>query len=102
MVRRKVGDQDQAGEAADFLSQRPEQRDRSWESEQRARGVVVTYRGVPADLQARIKEIAGENKVKVGELARRFLEYALAAYESGELDLDLVDVATKRTLYPDD
>ena len=98
--RRHIEDQTNS-EALDVLSRRPAKRDRSWEAGQRGAGVVVTYRGIPAELQGRIKEIAGEHGVKVGELARRLLEYGLDAYESGELQLDAVTVTTKRTLYPE-
>jgi len=95
--------QDQLGEAADVLTERPTKRDRSWEAEQREQGIVVTYRGIPRGLQERIKEIAGEHKVNIGELARRFLEYALDAYEDGSLVLEPEEKAEiKRTLYPDE
>ena len=93
MGRRHLEDQDQAGEAVDVLSQRPTKRDRSWETGQRSRGVVVTYRGIPRELQERIKAIASEQGIKIGELARRFLEYALDAYDAGDLSLDPVEVA---------
>lgn len=96
--RRKLGDQ--APEALDTIGKRQPKRRRSWEAGQRAAGDVVTYRGIPAELQARIKAIAGENGVTIGELARRFLEHALADFDAGELPLDAVDVLTKRTLYP--
>jgi len=101
MGHRSIGDQIDK-ERIEALSQRPAKRDRAWEQGQRSRGVVVTYRGIPGELQARIKEIAGEHGVKIGELARRFLEYALDAYDAGALELATVDVVTKRTLYPDD
>jgi hypothetical protein len=101
MGRRKLSDQ-ATGDTIEVLSRPPKKRDRSWESAQRGKGVVVTYRGIPAELQARIKEIAGKHGVPIGELARAFLEYALAAYESGDLELSPVEVVTKATLYPGD
>jgi len=77
-------------------------RDRSWEAEQRERGLVVTYRGIPQELHERVKEIAKALHVNTGDVARRFLEYAIEAYEEGSLQLDAVVISTKRTLYPDD
>jgi len=100
MGRRKLSETT-AGDTIEVLSHPPARRDRGWEKEQRARGVVVTYRGIPAELQARVKEIAKENGVPIGELARSFLEYALAAYESGDLELAPVEIVKKRTLYPE-
>ncbi len=100
MGRRKLNDQVNS-EAIDVLAHAPAKRDRSWENGQRAKGVVVTYRGIPAELQARVKAIAKENGVPIGELARRFLEYAMDAYESGDLELATVEVVKKRTLYPE-
>ena len=100
MVRRNI--KDQAGkEPIDVLSHSPG-RDRSWETEQRTRGVVVTYRGIPPELRGRIKEIAAELGVTVGDVARRFLEHGLDAFESGALKLRPAEKVTKRTLYPDD
>ena len=101
MSRRSLGDQVDK-DALDTLTRRAPKRARSWESEQRGRGVVVTYRGIPSELQARIKEIAGEHGVKVGELARRFLEHAIDAYAAGDLVLEPVEVTRKATLYPDE
>jgi len=99
MGRRKLGDQVN-GDVIDVLAHAPPKRDRGWESEQRGKGVVVTYRGIPAELQARVKEIAKEHGVPIGELARRFLEYALDAYDAGDLELSPVEVVKKSTLYP--
>ena len=60
-------------------------RDRSWEKEHQNQKVV--YRGVDPKLALRVKEIAGGIEVREGEVARFLLDYALRAYESGELDL---------------
>jgi len=92
MTRRKI-------EALDVLGPK---RDRTWEAEQRKRGVVATYRGIPPELQDRIKAVAGEHQVKIGDVVRRFLEYALEAYDAGELALQAVPEPPKRTLYPDE
>jgi hypothetical protein len=79
-----------------------DRRDRSWEAKQREQGVVVTYRGVPRDLHEQVKEIAKALHVNTGDVARRFLEYAIEAYQEGELELQPVVVSTKRSLYPDE
>jgi hypothetical protein len=75
-------------------------RDRDWEARQRKRGIVATYRGIPAELQERIKKIAAEHHLNIGELARRFLEYGAAAYDAGELELKPTLSEGKVTLYP--
>lgn len=76
-------------------------RKREWERDQRASGHVVTYRGIPRALQERIKEIAEAHRVKVGDVARRFLEHALDAFEAGELELTPGVVGRRYSLYPD-
>jgi len=101
MERRKLGDQADK-EALDTIARAGPKRDRSWEAEQRDRGIVATYRGIPPDVQARIKAIACEHQVNIGDVARRFLEHGIAAYESGDLDLEPVTVSTKKSLYPDE
>jgi len=75
-------------------------RNRDWD---RAHNfLVVTYRGIPAELHRQIKEIADKKGVPVGEVARAFLEYALEAYQDGDLELSANPVLGKRTLYPGD
>jgi len=107
MGRRK-GRQDlsayvEAEEAVEVLARRPSRarRNRSWEARQRKAGVAVTYRGIPPDLQKRLKRVAEEHSVPVGEVARRFLEHGLDAYEAGELVLRPVLVPGRLTLYPE-
>jgi hypothetical protein len=63
----------------------PRKRNRSWEKEHQSQKVV--YRGVDPKLALRVKEIAGDSEVPEGEVARFLLDYALRAYESGDLDL---------------
>ncbi len=63
----------------------PRKRNRSWEKEHK--NLKVVYRGVDPKLALRVKGIAGEIEVPEGEVARFLLDYALRAYESGELDL---------------
>lgn len=75
-------------------------RDRSWEAKNAA--VTATYRPIPPELQAAIKDVAGENMVRVGEVARLFLEHALREYQAGRLKLSPQLRASKYTLYPDD
>ena len=83
MARRKSKDLADK-EALDILGAR---RNRDWEAEQRKRGVVATYRGIPPELQDRIKAVASELGVNIGDVARRLLEYALDAYDAGDLEL---------------
>ena len=63
----------------------PRKRNRHWEKEHNSRKVV--YRGVDPKLALRVKEIAGEFEVPEGEVARFLLEYAMRAYDEGDLDL---------------
>jgi hypothetical protein len=86
----------------DVLEHKPStaQRDRDWEKAQRKSGDVVTYRGVPKHLQQEISRAANKHHVPVGEVARMFLEYALVAYERGELPLTAHFGPGKLTLYP--
>jgi hypothetical protein len=60
-------------------------RNRQWEKEHNSRKAV--YRGVDPRLALRVKELAGEFEVREGEVARFLLEYALRAYDEGDLDL---------------
>lgn len=101
MQRRSAGDQIDK-EALETLGRAGPKHDREWEARQRKRGVVATYRGIPPELQERIKEIAHEHQVKIGDVARRFLEYAVQAYDAGDLELKAVVVSTTKSLYPDD
>jgi hypothetical protein len=91
-----------AEEPVEVLARRPSraQRDRSWEAEQRRAGVVVTYRGIPVDVQRQIRRIADDLGVPVGEVVRRFLEFGIEAYRAGDLTLQPVFAAYRRTLYP--
>jgi len=73
-------------------------RNREWEAQQ-AR-VTVTYRGVPPELNARVKLVAEELGVPVGDIVRAFLERGLAAYEQGDLILQPRLRIGKKTLYP--
>jgi hypothetical protein len=63
----------------------PRKRNRRWEKEHNSRKAV--YRSVDPKLALRVKQLAGEFEVREGEVARFLLEYALRAYNAGELDL---------------
>jgi hypothetical protein len=66
-------------------------RDRSWEKRQRSGEYCqASYRHVPREVRDRITEIAQELYVSADEVGRAFLEYALEAFEAGELVLDPV------------
>lgn len=87
-------------EALETIGARAPKRDRSYEQAQRARGVVVTYRGIPRALHDRLKEIAGGLGVPVGDVVRALLEHGLADYDAGALSLEPQEVVTKGRLYP--
>lgn len=63
----------------------PRKRSRQWEKEHL--GCKVVYRGVDPKLALQIKTLAAELLVPEGEVARSILEYAMRAYEEGDLDL---------------
>jgi len=61
------------------------ERNRQWEKEHQSHKVV--YRGVDPKLSLKVKSIAGDLLVPSGEVARAVIEYALRAYEQGDVDL---------------
>ena len=63
----------------------PRKRNRQWEKEHQSHKVV--YRGVDPKLSLKVKAIADDLLVPAGEVARAVIEYALRAYEQGDLDL---------------
>jgi hypothetical protein len=63
----------------------PRKRNRQWEKEHQSHKVV--YRGVDPKLSLKVKTIADDLLVPAGEVARAVVEYALRAYEQGDLDL---------------
>lgn len=63
----------------------PRKRNRRWEKEHQSQKAV--YRGVDPKLALRVKTIASDLFVPEGEVARCILEYAMRAYEEGDLDL---------------
>jgi len=86
-----------SSEPVDVLASRPSRakRDRSWEKQAAKAQGVVTYRGVPPELNKQIKAIADELGVPVGDVARAFLEHGLKAYRNGTLELT-PEIATGR------
>lgn len=63
----------------------PRKRSRQWEKEHL--DCKAVYRGVDPKLALQIKTLAAELLVPEGEVARSILEYAMRAYEEGDLDL---------------
>ncbi|CAG0965280.1 hypothetical protein ANAEL_00866 [Anaerolineales bacterium] len=63
----------------------PRKRNRRWEKQHQSHKAV--YRGVDPKLALKVKAIAGDLLVPEGEVARAVIEYALRAYEQGNLDL---------------
>ena len=78
----------------------PRKRNRQWEKEHLSRKVV--YRGVDPKLALQVKSIAGDLLVPEGEVARAVIEFALRAYEQGDLDLRprLNPYRLRMTLFP--
>ena len=88
-MRRSIADQ-LSSEPIEVLTKRPAKtrRNREWEKEQRETGVVVTYRGIPKSLNEKVKAVAAELGVPIGDVVRAFLENALNDYQTGDLSLD--------------
>lgn len=63
----------------------PRKRNRRWEKEHQSQKAV--YRGVDPKLALQVKTLASDLFVPEGEVARCILEYAMRAYEEGDLDL---------------
>lgn len=75
-------------------------RDRRWEKEHLSQKAV--YRGVDPRLALIVKKLAADLFVPEGEVARCILEYAMRAYEEGDLDLlpRPNPLRMRMTLYP--
>ena len=78
----------------------PRKRDRRWEREHQSQKAV--YRGVDPKLALRVKTLASNLSVPEGEVARCILEFAMRAYEEGDLELEPRPnpLRLRRTLYP--
>jgi hypothetical protein len=100
-MRRSIADQ-LSNEPIEVLARRPSKgsRNRSWEKEQRQQVGVVTYRGIPKPLNERIKTVASELGVPIGDVVRAFLERSLNDYKDGKLNLDPELVTGRYTLFP--
>lgn len=100
-MRRSIADQI-SSEPIEVLTRRPTKasRNRTWEKKQRQKIGVVTYRGVPKSLNERVKHVATELGVPIGDVVRAFLERALDDYKAGNLNLDPELVTGRYTLYP--
>lgn len=99
MKRPSAGD---TGEPVGVLAKRPSKakRDRRWEREQREKVGFAGYRGIPQELNSELNKVARELGVRVGDVARAFLEHGLAAYRSGDLLLKPQPRPDKLTLFP--
>lgn len=73
-------------------------RSRGWEASRRSE--QVSYRGVPPKTHQAMKEIAESLEVRVDDVARAFLEFSLACYQRGEIEIEPVLDAGRRTLFP--
>jgi hypothetical protein len=106
MSRRSIADipdRETPSEPLDILTRRPSKakRDRNWEKQKRETVGVASYRGIPTELNSEIKEIAQRLRVRIGDVARAFLEYGLEAYSQDELKLEPeVGEDGKLTLFP--
>lgn len=75
-----------------------EKKKSSWSSQ--GPQMVVTFRGVPAELHEQVKKLADDLGVAAGEVARFLLEFSLGAVVRGELRLDPTLAEGRRTLFP--
>ncbi len=89
-----------SSEPAAFIPPPPgkTKRDRSWDRKHNRS--VASYRGIPPELQAEIKQVADDLGISPGEVARAFLEFSLTAHRRGDLRLNPVPAAAKMTLFP--
>ena len=77
-------------------------RNREWERAQRAGEFVqITYRRIPRAVRDQITETAKAQRVTTDEVARAFLEYALRAYQAGDLELSPSLRTGRFTLFPE-
>ena len=75
----------------------PKKRDRSWDNARSQ--FVATYRGVPKEIQDKVKEIATELEVKTGEVARALFEYSLESANRSELVFEARPRGVRMTLF---
>lgn len=60
---------------------------------------VVTFRGIPDNLQEAVRQIAEERDIPVGEVAAYLIETGMRAFRSGELVLQPVPKPGANTLF---
>lgn len=60
---------------------------------------VVSYRGIPVEVQDAVRQVAEDRFVPVGEVAVIFIQFGLKAYQLGELRLQPVPKAFDLTLF---
>lgn len=60
---------------------------------------VVSYRGIPVEVQDAIRQVAEDRFVPVGEVAVIFIQFGLRAFQSGKLRLQPVPKAFDLTLF---
>jgi len=73
-------------------------RNRDWERQ----NPPTCYRGIPAELHAAIVEIANDLAVPPGDVARKLMEYGLAAYRAGSISFQPVIVGKRRLYVPEE
>jgi len=100
MPRRSISEQ-LGDEPIEVLARRPSRakRDNKWERLHRQRKGFVSYRGIPDHVHERLKEIANDLGVPIGEVARAFLEYGIKACEKGDLVLKPRSVNDRYSLF---
>jgi hypothetical protein len=77
-------------------------RNRDWEKRAREKGGVVTYRGIPTEMQTEIKKISDDLDVPIGDVVRALLEHGLKEYHNWFLRLTPKAVNGRRKLFDDD
>lgn len=75
-------------------------RSRTWEKSRQ--GQVVTYRGIPPEVREGLASLSQMLDVPVDEIARAFLEYGIARYQSGGIRLNPSPKAQRMTLFSQD
>lgn len=73
-------------------------RNRDWERQ----NPPTCYRGIPPELHAAIVEIAGDLAVPPGDVARKLMEYGVAAYRAGSINFQPVIVGKRRLYVPEE
>ena len=64
-------------------------------------GEISTYRGIPTETHQTLINLANSLGVPVDEVVRTLLEFGIAHYRSGDLELNPHPKAQRMTLFPD-